>query len=134
MRLGYKGCVVCEYTRHDRRCVRLTSVIPASSWNSLIAAIVASIASFRMWKVNDLAFGSGSDEVGCGFNNLTRVLEGEVQEAPRESQVPEQEVLADEAQVVLAGENLGLHRAVMVRRGEKAVKLPPRERETQPRG
>ena len=63
------------------------------------------------------------------------------EEAPRESQVPEQEILADEAQVVLkglwmeqgalAGENLGLYRAVMVRRGEKAVKLLPCRRETQ---
>lgn len=37
-----------------------TIVIPASSWNSLIVAIVASIASLRVWKVNDLAFGSCS--------------------------------------------------------------------------
>ena len=53
------------------------------------------------------------------------ILEGEAQEVPRELQVPGQEVLADEAQVVLkglwmkqgalAGENLGLHRVVMVR-------------------
>ena len=49
---------------------------------------------------------------------VTRVLEGEAQEAPRESQVREQEVLVDEAQVALKGlwmEQVGLHRAVMVR-------------------
>lgn len=48
MRLGCKGREGLEYIQHNQSSSKPTPVIPASSWNLLNVAIVASIASFRM--------------------------------------------------------------------------------------